>query len=226
MSLKPFLPAPQFNEYIIVMISQDIERQLALAGVCQAAALVQSVARTGNADANAIEASVSSILVINSDNPQQIYGSLPNLKVGFTTLVAQLDTESRHKDTEITRYVASILSLERKLSKHPSALSDLGERISHVQRQLAHVDFEHSQIMSSLASVYTDIVSPLAPKIQIAGNQQFLSSETNQNKVRALLLAGVRSAVLWRQMGGKRRNILFKKTQILKAAKQAVRVIS
>lgn len=208
------------------MISPDIERHIALAGVCQAAALVQSIAREGSADAQAIEASISSILVTAPDNPQQVYGSLSNLSVGFSTLVAQLDNESRHKDAEITRYVASILSLERKLSKHPSALSDLGERISHVQRQLGHVDFEHSQIMSSLASVYTDVVSPLAPKIQIAGNQQHLSSPTNQHKVRALLLAGVRSAVLWRQMGGKRRHILFNKGQILKAAKQAVRVIS
>lgn len=208
------------------MISPDIERHIALAGVCQAAALVQSIARKGSADAQAIEASISSILVTAPDNPQQVYGSLPNLSIGFSTLVAQLDNDSRHKDAEITRYVASILSLERKLSKHPSALSDLGERISHVQRQLAHVDFEHGQIMSSLASVYTDVVSPLAPKIQIAGNQQHLSSPTNQHKVRALLLAGVRSAVLWRQMGGKRRHILFNKSQILKAAKQAVRVIS
>lgn len=208
------------------MISPDIERHIALAGVCQAAALVQSIARKGSADAQAVEASISSILVTAPDSPQQVYGSLPNLLVGFSTLVAQLDNESRHKDAEITRYVASILSLERKLSKHPTALNDLGERISHVQRQLGHVDFEHSQIMSSLASVYTDVVSPLAPKIQIAGNQQHLSSSSNQHKVRALLLAGVRSAVLWRQMGGKRRHILFNKSQILKAAKQAVRVIS
>ncbi|MFQ3249892.1 high frequency lysogenization protein HflD [Glaciecola sp.] len=208
------------------MISPDIERHIALAGVCQAAALVQSVARKGSADPQAIETSVSSILVTNPDSPQQVYGALPNLKTGFVTLVAQLDNESRHKDAEITRYIASILSLERKLSKHPTALDKLADRISHVQRQLAHVDFEHSQIMSSLASVYTDVVSPLAPKIQIAGNQQHLSQETNQHKVRALLLAGVRSAVLWRQMGGKRRHILFRKSQILKAAKQAVRVIS
>ena len=208
------------------MISPDIERHIALAGVCQAAALVQSVARKGSADPQAIETSVSSILVTNPDSPQQVYGALPNLKIGFVTLVAQLDNESRHKDAEITRYIASILSLERKLSKHPTALDKLADRISHVQRQLAHVDFEHSQIMSSLASVYTDVVSPLAPKIQIAGNQQHLSQETNQHKVRALLLAGVRSAVLWRQMGGKRRHILFRKSQILKAAKQAVRVIS
>jgi high frequency lysogenization protein len=117
------------------------------------------------------------------------------------------------------------LSLERKLAKNRKALNDLGDRISHVQRQLAHVDFEHQQIVSSLASVYTDIISPLAPKIQVAGSQQFLSQPAVQHKVRALLLAGVRAAVLWRQMGGKRRQILFNKGHILEAAKQALRVI-
>lgn len=209
-----------------MLISADIERQLALAGVCQAAALVKSIAQTGEADAAAVEASISSILVVNPDSPQQVYGSLPNLKLGFVTLVEQLNNDTRQKDAQITRYVASILSLERKLSRNKKALGELGDRISHVQRQLAHVDFEHQQIMSSLASVYTDVVSPLAHKIQVAGGQQHLGQITNQHKVRALLLAGVRSAVLWRQMGGKRRQILFNKNQILKAAKQAVRVIN
>ncbi|MBF7072573.1 high frequency lysogenization protein HflD [Glaciecola sp. MH2013] len=208
------------------MISPNIENQLALAGVCQAASLVKAIAQTGEADTLAFEASISSILVVSPDNPQQVFGSLPNLRIGFTTVVEQLDGETKNKDVLITRYVASILSLERKLSKNTGALKDLGERISHVQRQLAHVDFEHQQIVSSLASIYTDIISPLAPKIQVAGSQQYLAQPVIQHKVRALLLAGVRAAVLWRQMGGKRRQILFNKGHILSSAKQALRVIS
>ena len=207
------------------MISPNIENQLALAGVCQAAALVKSIAQTGEANTEALEASISSILVVSPDSTQQVFGSLSNLRIGFQTLVEQLDGETKNKDAIITRYVASILSLERKLAKNRKALNDLGDRISHVQRQLAHVDFEHQQIVSSLASVYTDIISPLAPKIQVAGSQQFLSQPAVQHKVRALLLAGVRAAVLWRQMGGKRRQILFNKGHILEAAKQALRVI-
>ena len=45
------------------MLDTDIENNLALAGVCQAAALVQQLARRGSADNEAIEASLSSILV-------------------------------------------------------------------------------------------------------------------------------------------------------------------
>ncbi|MBT0586582.1 high frequency lysogenization protein HflD [Alteromonas oceanisediminis] len=208
------------------MLAPNIENQLALAGVCQAAALVQQIARKGEVDIKAFEASLSSILVTSPENPQQVFGSLDNLAIGFQTLVAQLGNKPGNKDAEVTRYIASVLGLERKLSRNDKAMNQLGERISHVQRQLAHVDFENQQIMSSLASIYSDVVSPLAPRIQIAGHQQHLDKVSNQHKVRALLLAGVRAAVMWRQMGGKRRYILFKRKHILASAVQALRLIN
>lgn len=207
------------------MLDANIEQHLALAGVCQAAALVQQLARRGQYDQQGFEASLSSILVTSPDTPQQVFGSLSNLKVGYTVLVAQLSDKSTTKDTELTRYVASILGLERKLARKPAALKELGERISHVQRQLAHVDFDNPQILNSLASIYSDIISPLAPRIQVAGNPDILSQPANQHRVRALLLAGVRAAVMWRQMGGRRRQILFKRKHILHSAKQALRLI-
>lgn len=208
------------------MLDTDIENNLALAGVCQAAALVQQLARRGSADNEAIEASLSSILVTNPETPQQVFGQLANLKTGYTTLAAQLSDKQATKDTELTRYIASILGLERKLARKPKAMQELGERISHVQRQLAHIDFQNPQIVSSLASIYSDIISPLAPRIQVAGNPDYLSQPATQHKVRALLLAGVRAAVMWRQMGGKRRNILFKRKHILNSAVKALRLIN
>jgi len=199
------------------------DHHLALAGVCQSAALVQAIARKGLADANAIEASISSIMVTSPESTQQVFGSLSNLHLGFSTLVSQLDSNNKLKDAELTRYIASILSLERKLSGNSKALNQLGERVSHVQRQLGHVDFENNQIVTSLASIYSDVVSPLATKIQVAGDPKILSIESNQKKVRALLLAGVRAAVLWRQLGGKRRQILFNRNGLVEAGRDALR---
>ncbi|MFT6267776.1 MAG: high frequency lysogenization protein [Alphaproteobacteria bacterium] len=207
------------------MNTQYQEQQLALAGVCQSATLVQSIARKGEADNSAIEASLSSILVTSPENTQQVFGSLQNLQLGFTTLVSQIDSDNKLKDVELTRYIASILSLERKLSRHPNALNELAERVSHVQRQLEHVDFENNQIITNLASIYTDIVSPLATKIQIAGTPQYLGIESNQKRIRALLLAGVRAAVLWRQLGGKRRHILLNRKALMKSAKSALKAM-
>ena len=208
------------------MLDPKIEQHIALAGVCQAAALVQKVARAGTVDTEACEASLSSILVTDPESPQHVFGQLSNLKMGYQSIVSQLSGRSSHKEAELTRYVASLLGLERKLSAKPAALNELSQRISHVQRQLAHVDFDNSQIIASLASIYSDIISPLAPKIQVAGNTEHLSRPLNQQRVRALLLAGVRAAVMWRQMGGRRRQILFNRKQILHSATLALRLIN
>jgi high frequency lysogenization protein len=208
------------------MLSPEVEATLALAGVCQAATLVQAIARKGTCDDIAFQASISSICVTQPEQPQQVYGQLSNLKIGYTTLYQQLNTRGAEKDAELTRYIASLLGFERKLAKKPDALSELGQRIDSVQRQLAHVEFEHQQILNSLASAYVDIVSPLAPRIQVAGNPTHLGLASNQAKVRALLLAGVRSAVLWRQMGGQRRQILFNRKRLLRGAQQALQQMS
>ena len=70
------------------MLDTDVENNLALAGVCQSAALVQSLARKGTANDEAVEASLSSILVTDPENPQQVFGKLSNLEVGYKTLFA------------------------------------------------------------------------------------------------------------------------------------------
>ena len=64
------------------MLDPKIEQHIALAGVCQAAALVQKVARAGTVDTEACEASLSSILVTDPESPQHVFGQLSNLKMG------------------------------------------------------------------------------------------------------------------------------------------------
>jgi high frequency lysogenization protein len=207
------------------MLNQNIENQLALAGVCQAAYLVQQLARQGRLDKTALEASLSSILVTEPKTAQQVFGAINNLKIGFQTLSFQLSYDNKRKDVELTRYIMALLGLERKLAKNANSMASLAKRISHVQRQLAYVDIENDQVHASLASIYSDVISPLAPKIQISGNAHILKTSVNQQKIRAILLAGVRSAVMWRQMGGKRRQLLFQRKYIVDSANEALRLI-
>lgn len=199
----------------------EIEKCIALAGVCQAAALVKQVSKHGSCDEQAFKASIESIIITEPDNTEQVYGQLSNLKIGFDTLYAQLGNSAQPKDTEITRYIANLLSIERKLSRANKRLNELGDRINHVKRQQLHLDLFAEQMLTNLASIYSDIVSPITAKIQVSGDPQLLKQSDNQHKVRALLLAGVRSAVLWRQLGGKRRHILFNRQRILVCAEQA-----
>lgn len=202
------------------------DKHLALAAICQAASLVQQIARKQQVDENALQASINSLVVVDADNTEQVFGSMPNLKLGFNTLSAQLSNKAVKKDAEITRYIAGILQLERRLTKNNKKMQELAERISQLQRQQSLYSLFDSQMLSNIASVYTDVVSPIGAKIQVAGEPEQLKQPLNQHKVRALLLAGIRAAVLWRQLGGKRRQILFSRRNILQAAHQALQNIN
>lgn len=208
------------------MENNELEKNIALAGVCQAAVLVQKIARQGDYDESAFNASINSIVITDPEKTADVFGDIQQLKTGYTTLVAQLGNQPVEKDAEVTRYIAAILGLERKLRSKSGSLNELGERITQIQRQQSHLDLLDSQMMSNLASVYSEVVSPLGPKIQVAGNPAQLKQPTTQHKVRALLLAGVRAAVLWRQLGGKRRQILFSRRKILSSAEQTLRTIN
>jgi high frequency lysogenization protein len=54
----------------------------------------------------------------------------------------------------------------------------------------------------------------------VRGDVNYLKNELIACKVRAALFAGIRSAVLWRQVGGKRWHLLFRRKHIAKAIAQ------
>jgi high frequency lysogenization protein len=202
------------------------ESNIALAGLCQAAALVKKIARNNEFDSHTLTTSLNSISMTAPENTEQVFGDTSQLVLGYKTLINQLGNQSNDKDLEVTRYIANLLSIERKLSSSNKTMSALGERISNIQRQQLHLDLTDSQVLSNLASIYTDVVSPIARKIQVAGDPALLKRPDNQHRVRAILLAGVRAAVLWRQLGGKRRHLLFNRQQILDSAEHTLKNIS
>lgn len=206
-------------------MSHSLENQtLAFAGICQAARLVQQVAREGRIDdKDVLATTLNSILVTDAEQSADIYGGHENLRLGYQTLIEQLNGDSSKKDAELTRYLVGVVALERKLAKRWDLMSMLGERISQVKRQLHHFDLLDEQVLANLAGIYSDIVSPIGPRIQVAGNPSHLQQPMVQHQIRALLLAGIRSAVLWRQLGGKRRHILFSRKRLVAQAQAALR---
>jgi high frequency lysogenization protein len=192
------------------------DRTIAFAGICQAVALVQQVAKNGHCDNDAFEASLKAILNINPSNTVSVYGREADLKLGLECLVKGID--STPTGSEITRYIISLMALERKLSGRNDAMSQLGDRIQMLDRQLEHFELLSEQMISNLASIYLDVVSPIGPRIQVTGTPSVLQQTSNQHKVRALLLSGIRSAVLWRQVGGRRRHLIFGRKKMVEQA--------
>ncbi len=202
------------------------DQTITFAAICQIAAMVQKIARQGSVDDEQFEVMLSSIINTSPSDTLDVYGGeLSHLQDGLKALSYHLGNENKQKDPELTRYIVSLLNLERRLTKNSKQLNALGQRIDDIQRQTNHYHLTSPQMISSIASIYSDLISPLGARIQVAGDPSILKIEANQHKVRALLLAGVRSAVLWRQVGGKRRNILFARSKLLDCAKQLLNEI-
>ncbi len=196
-------------------------RSLAFAAMCQAAYLVDKIATKGLCpDAVAFDASLRSIMRTESDSPLDIFGGYESLEVGFKSMLEQLDNASKTRNMQVTKYVIGMIALEKKLSANGASLNLLAERLNQVQRQLAHFEIDDSSVLSNLNSIYKDLISNLGPKIQVNGNPSCLQQEQTQHKIRALLLAGVRAAVLWRQIGGKRRQLVFSRKAMIHQTKQ------
>ncbi|CNG33998.1 high frequency lysogenization protein HflD [Yersinia enterocolitica] len=192
---------------------------LALAGICQSARLVQQLAHEGQCDNDALNTVLSGLLQTNPPSTLAVYGgNEQSLKMGLETLQSVLNASRQGPAAELTRYTLSLMVLERKLNANKSAMNTLGDRISQLDRQLAHFDLESETMMSSLAAIYTDVISPLGPRIQVIGSPAILQSTLVQAKIRAALLAGIRSAVLWQQVGGSRLQLMFSRNRLFKQA--------
>lgn len=175
---------------------------IALAGVFQAADLVRQVARRGMADTSASEASISSLFKIDADSAADVFGGVAGVAMGLRLLKTHWNREGG-RNSETLRYALNLLRLERKASRNLAMMKAIAEGIEAAGRQRDHFPLLHANVLARLASIYSGTISTLSPRIMVKGEPLHLENPENVNRVRALLLSGIRSAVLWRQMGGR-----------------------
>lgn len=188
---------------------------IALAGIAQAAALVQQLATKGTCDQEALNASIGSVLKIDSGSVLDVYGGLNGLKLGLRQLQSQM-TGYRVENPEQARYAATLVFLENQLSSRKDLLDAIRSGVEKAQAQSEHFGMLHENVLANLGEVYHSTVSTLQPRIMVNGEQVYLSRPDTVNKIRALLLAGIRSAILWKQCGGARWKFIFYRKKIQK----------
>ncbi len=203
-------------------MSSISERTLALAGMFQAAALVKAVATSSEINDNDVEVTLETLFVTSPESTLDVYGRVDNLYIGLHTLIQQLGGEGQ-RDIDIARYVISLLHLCNKLMKNGNMMAQLSEGIEKARAQRAHFPLLHENVIANLAGIYADTISQLQPKIMVTGDSQHLSNNTNANMVRALLLAGMRSAVLWRQLKGSRWQVLLQRKRFVQEAENLLK---
>lgn len=197
---------------------QSVNRTLALAGVVQAAVLVKQLAWKGSINQQDLATSIESIFQTDPQHVIDVYGSSSNLILGIQTLIQLFNDNKAPKDPEIARYTISLLHLERLLIKKSNMIQTVQRGVERAKNQAHHFNSTHDNVIANLAGVYTDTLSTFRFRIHVTGESAYLSNHYTINKIRALLLAGVRSAVLWRQLGGTRWQLVFGKKTLLQDA--------
>ena len=198
-----------------------LDRTLALAGVFQSVCLVKQLAWTGKLEQPSFETSINSLFQIDAINAEAVYGKSSNLQLGLRSMVKILKS-NLSQDSEIIRYGIAILHLERKLMKKKELLNIIGNGIKQAKAQAQIFGLTHQNVVANLANLYTNTLSTFNFRIHVDGEENYLTNANQTNKVRALLLSGVRSAVLWRQLGGNRLQIILKRREIISDAENVL----
>lgn len=195
------------------LMKTDRDRLLSLAAIFQSASLTDKIAKTGMADADAIETSIYSIFQTDADNIEAVFHDASHLKTGLDSLVTQM-MENKAERIDVTRYVLQLMHLASKLVKKPERVAALAKGIEIAKARAESFSITHTNILSQLADLYVDNISNLSGRIMVNGEPLHLNNPDNVHKIRALLLAGVRAAWLWQQCGGKRRHMVFSRKKI------------
>ncbi len=202
----------------------DTDRTIALAGLFQATELVRRLAYQGRADEDDFATCIESLFVENPADTVAVFGDITRLRTGLQTLLEQLGAPGTpgqpQRQLDSMKYAMGILLLERKLQKRPEMLKEVFDGIDRARQQAEHFSPTHENVIASLAHTYSETISTLAPKIMVNGEHTHIANPAIANRIRALLLAAIRAAVLWRQCGGSRWQLFLKRGRLLQEAKR------
>jgi high frequency lysogenization protein len=201
------------------------DRTIALIGLYQVAKQVYDLATTGKTDETAFEASVNSLFNENPTDTLDVFGNVDGIQLGTETLLAQMasDKAVSSRNIEITKYVLSLMILEKKISEQEGLLEKVFRVIESAKNNRSHFGDFHENIIATLARAYSENISQVNPRIMVNGAHGHLQNPKIANKIRALLLAGIRASMLWRQVGGSRWGLLWSRKKYLASAQTLVR---
>jgi high frequency lysogenization protein len=204
-------------------VSELREQAVALAGVAQAARLVDQVSKTGSYPLEFLESSVNSLFVFDLKHAEDIFGGLPGVRLGLQNLCAVLANQREPEQRDTVRYLFNLLQLERRFAADAQMREVVRSRLEHASFRAEHFSTHVGDICHSISGIYQDTFSRLPQRIKVTGSAQHLENSKNADIVRSLLLSGIRSAYLWRQLGGRRWKLAFQRRAMLRTAQDLSR---
>ncbi len=197
------------------MSNRYSDRVLALAGLAQALHQVRRIAETGQSETSVVQASLDSVFRVDADSTLAVYGGARDLASGLRVLRGYLSKETR--DDALPRLAMSVLQLERRFVREGEVVQAVAKGLDDIASRAAQLGSTHPDVLSALGGLYADTISHLRPRVMVQGNPHYLGQPGVVAEIRAILLAAVRSAVLWRQLGGSMWDLILSRRALLDA---------
>lgn len=199
-------------------------RNIALAAVTQCAVLVHRLASQGSVPTSSLLGCLQPVYDLDPKSLETLYPDVRRFSEGIDTLQRSFDSEGLRENAEVVRYLLGMLVLQQHLGRRADLQGQMRDRLDTLSLTApalnddSLVDQEALQeSCNALARLYQDTISKLSFRIHVAGNPEYLRDHAVADQIRALLLAGIRSAVLWHQLGGRRWHLFFYKKRCREA---------
>jgi len=196
------------------------EQTIALAAVYQSAILAHELANSGAVrDQKSWEVSLNSLYKIDAKSTEDIFNNdLSGLALGLNTLIKSFNKDNYY--INVIKYTITLLSLASKLQQRPEMMETIAKGLNDSKVLQNTDDPLNSSVVAKLAQIYSKTISQMQPRVIVAGQPFHLKDQAITEKIRAILLSGIRAAVLWKQLGGTQLQLLFKRKAFIDEAKK------
>jgi high frequency lysogenization protein len=186
---------------------------IAFAGLCQSALLVDRCAHGLATSSREIDPLLKSIFATKPDTVDDVYGPVSQLRSGIAS-AQELLTKPSAELAPTLRYVMALLDIETRLRRRTDLSHLLREGIEQLRGSATTLD---ESTFAPLSALYQRTISKLDRRVHVTGSPEILQRNEIAAKIRTLLLAGIRSAWLWHQSGGRRWHLLLRRSTMRNA---------
>ncbi len=183
-------------------------RSLALAALFEALAEMQSTAEGRGGDD--IQHLLTPLFAIDADSLAAVFASPARYRNGIETAASAIAGE--RNALRLLNYAFAVMELATLLKREDRIAGHLSQRL----RALANAPRD-AALLLALDEAYQETIGRLGKRIQVSGDPNALKQPQVAARIRALLLAAVRFAWLWRQLGGRRWQLIVGRRKALES---------
>ncbi|WP_271678736.1 lysogenization protein HflD [Thermomonas mangrovi] len=197
------------------------DRVLALGALLVALSQVRRIAETGQSDTATLQVALDSVFRLDAADTAAAVGGVDAVRPGLRLLRDYL--AGTNKDEALGKLAMAVMQLERRFVADGAMTERVRTGLRALRGPVERLGSPHHDVVAGLASLYADTISHLRPRVMVQGNPHYLGQAGVVAEIRALLLAALRAAVLWRQMGGSLWDFLFRRRDMAAAIDQLMR---